>query len=145
MAHKLLVPAVTFLLLLLLACGGEKGGPDKNQGQVTSPAVADKEPGIEEVPVVDEFPVVANTVKPVYPEEDKKNGVEGKVFLKILVDKEGNVKKAVVTSRTQGSLAMEHAAIEAAKQFTFKPATVKNQPVEIWVSIPFAFKLAEKK
>lgn len=145
MANTLLHVAASLLLLALLACGGEKKPGEPNQGQVTSPPLAEKEPGIDETIDVDEFPAVTKSVNPVYPEEAKTNGIEGTVYLKILVDKEGNVKKAVVTKRTDGSVALEQAAMDAAKQWTFKPATIKKQPVEIWVSIPFKFKLADKK
>jgi TonB family protein len=145
MARSLLYFTGSLLLLALFACSGEKKPAGQNQEQVTSPALTDKEPGIEETIDVDEFPAVTKSVNPVYPEEAKKNGIEGTIVLKVLVDKDGNVKKAEVTRRTDGSVALEQAAIDAAKQWTFKPATIKKQPVQIWVSLPFKFKLSEKK
>jgi len=36
-------------------------------------------------------------------------------------------------------------ALEAAKQFIFTPAYMNNGPVAVWVSVPFKFKLADKK
>jgi TonB family protein len=144
MARILLYFAGSILLFALLACSGEKKPAGQNQEQVTSAALSDKEPGIEETIEVDEFPAPTKTVNPEYPEEAKKAGAEGTVYLKVLVGKDGIVKKAVVT-KTDGSVALEQAAINAAKQWTFKPATVKKQPVEIWVSLPFKFKLTEKK
>jgi periplasmic protein TonB len=145
MARILLYFAGSLLLLTLFACSGEKKPAEQHQEQVTSPALSDKEPGINEVMDVDEMPTITKSVNPEYPEDAKKAGIEGAVILKILVNKEGNVRKAVVTNRTDGSVAMEQAAVNAVKQWTFKPATIKKQPVEMWVSIPFKFKLAEKK
>jgi len=36
-------------------------------------------------------------------------------------------------------------AVEAAKQWLFTPAYMNNGPVAVWVSIPFRFKLADRK
>jgi len=144
MTRILLYFAGSLLLLALFACSGEKKPAEQHQEQVTSPSFSDKEPGIDEMIDVDEFPTPTKTVNPEYPEEAKKAGIEGIVQLKVLVDKEGNVKKAIVT-KTNGSVVLEQAALNAAKQWTFKPATIKKQPVEIWVSLPFKFKLTEKK
>jgi len=96
---------------------------------------------------VDEQPVPIKQVQPHYPELARRSGVEGTVWLKVLVSKEGKVKDVNVmsvssnlkNSGTPGGL--EEAAMEAARQWTFKPAMMKNKPVEVWVSIPFKFKL----
>jgi len=33
----------------------------------------------------------------------------------------------------------------AAKEYRFTPSEIKGKPVAVWVTIPFKFKLAEKK
>jgi protein TonB len=145
MAHKILFAFFVASVLALVACSGENAAPDNRPEQVTSPGPGAVEPNIDEMIEVDEFPSPLKTVNPEYPEDARVKGVEGTVWLKILVDKEGFVNKAVVAKRTDGSEAMEQAAIDAAKQWTFKPATVKKEPVSIWVAIPFRFKLGDKK
>jgi TonB family protein len=145
MENRPLFPATTIALLLLVACSGEKKAPEQTQGQVTSSTVSTSEPRMDSVINLDEPPAIVKKVEPVYPKDDKEGNIEGSVWLTVLVSKEGTVKKAVVASRKDGSQSMEKAAIDAAMQFTFTPARIKNQPVEVWVSIPFKFKLAEKK
>lgn len=135
--------AIVALSFLLAACGGENPAPDTTQEQVTAPEPA--EPDIDAMIEVDEYPSPLTTVNPAYPEDARTKGVEGTVWLKVLVDRKGTVAKAVVAKRTDGSESMERAAIDAAKQWTFKPATVKAETVSIWVAIPFKFKLGDKK
>jgi TonB family protein len=140
-----LVVLGTFLAFVAFGGCEEQKAPGEKQAQVTSPSLSETEPGINEVINVDEFPSIVKRVNPVYPEEAMKNGIEGTVLIKVLVGKDGTVKKAVATEGKEKNESFERAAIDAVKQFTFTPALIKHQPVEIWVSIPFKFKLAEKK
>jgi TonB family protein len=104
--------------------------------------------GQEEIPPPDfvEFdkaPAIIKRVNPVYPEIARKAGLEGTVWVKMWVDKEGKVKKAVI--QKSGSEIFDQSALDAATQFVFQPALNKNSPVEVWVSIPFHFKLTGSK
>ncbi len=65
--------------------------------------------------------------------------MEGTVYLKLWVDREGKVRKAVVLKSDADVL--EQPAIDAAMQFVFTPAMQHNGPVSVWVSIPFRFNL----
>jgi TonB family protein len=143
MLHKLILLTATFSLLTLVACTSDQKAPE--QKQVTSPSLSESEPGIDDKIDVDEFPWILNRVNPVYPEDALKKGIEGTVWIKALVSKKGDVKKAVVIKGIDGSESLEKAAFDAAMQMTFKPALLKNQPVEMWVAIPFKFKLASGK
>ncbi len=78
---------------------------------------------------------------PVYPEIARRAGVEGTVWVKIWVDKEGKPKKAQVL-KSDAQL-FEQPAIEAAMKWKFTPAIMNNGPVAVWVSIPFKFKLTQ--
>ncbi len=134
-------------VLAFVACVGctDQRTPGPKQEQVTSPSLSEAGPGINEVINVNEFPTIVTRVNPVYPEDAKRKGIEGTVLIKVLVSKDGTVKQAVATEGKDRNESLEQAAIDAVKQFTFTPALIKKQPVEIWVSIPFKFKLAEKK
>jgi periplasmic protein TonB len=99
-------------------------------------------PPADFVPVEKE-PVVVKKVEPRYPELAMRAGLEGKVWVKIWVDKEGKPKQVVVLK--SDAEIFNEPAIEAAKQFVFTPAYMNNGPVSVWVSIPFRFKLADKK
>lgn len=92
---------------------------------------------------VEKEPVVVKKVEPKYPELAMRAGLEGKVWVKIWVDKEGRSKQ-VVLLKSDAEIFNEP-AIEAAKQFVFTPAYMNNGPVSVWVSVPFKFKLADKR
>jgi protein TonB len=99
-------------------------------------------PPADFVPVEKE-PEIVKKVEPKYPELAMRAGLEGKVWVKIWVDKEGKPKQVVVLK--SDAEIFNEPAIEAAKQFLFTPAYMNNGPVSVWVSIPFRFKLADKK
>lgn len=104
--------------------------------------IEDDTPPADFVPVEKE-PVVVKKVEPKYPELAMRAGLEGKVWVKIWVDKEGKPKQVVVLK--SDAEIFNEPAIEAAKQFLFTPAYMNNGPVAVWVSVPFKFKLAEHK
>ncbi len=107
--------------------------------QVESDIKIDEEaPPADFVPVEKE-PVIVKEVKPKYPEIALRAGLEGNVYVKVWVDKEGKVKKVVVLK--SDAEIFNQAAIEAAEQFVFTPAIMQNKPVPVWVSIPFRFRL----
>ena len=81
-------------------------------------------------------------VEPKYPELAMRAGLEGKVWVKIWVDKEGKPKQVVVLK--SDAEIFNEPAVEAAKQWLFTPAYMNNGPVAVWVSIPFRFKLTGK-
>ena len=102
--------------------------------------IEDDAPPADFVPV-EKQPEVVKKVEPKYPELAMRAGLEGKVTVKIWVDKEGKVKQVVVL-KTDAEIFNE-AAVEAAKQWVFTPAYMNNGPVAVWVSVPFKFKLKE--
>jgi protein TonB len=100
--------------------------------------VVEDEPGMDEFVAVEVSPVPIKKVEPTYPDLARKAGVEGKVFVKVLVDKEGKVKKAAIM---MGPDIFHESAITAAKQWVFKPAIQRDKPIAVWVALPFHFKL----
>jgi TonB family protein len=86
-------------------------------------------------------PELIKQVKPVYPSICVNAGLEGRVFLNLLLDFDGHVKKVEI-SKTSGNNALDEAAMEAAAQFIFSPALSPNgKPVRVWVSYPVTFSL----
>jgi len=92
---------------------------------------------------VEKEPVVVKKVEPKYPELAMRAGLEGKVWVKIWVDKEGKAKQVLIMK--SDAEIFNEPAIEAAKQFVFTPAYMNNGPVSVWVSVPFKFRLVDKK
>jgi protein TonB len=88
---------------------------------------------------VEQQPVPVKQVNPEYPEIARRAGVEGTVWVKILVDKEGKAKKAVIM-KSDNEIFNEN-AIKAAMGWVFTPAMMNNGPVAVWAAVPFRFKL----
>jgi periplasmic protein TonB len=104
--------------------------------------IDDEGPPADFVPYEKE-PQIVKKVEPKYPDLAMRAGLEGKVIVKIWVDKEGKVKQVVVLK--SDAEIFNEPSIEAAKQFVFTPAYMNNGPVAVWVSFPFRFKLTDKK
>jgi protein TonB len=104
--------------------------------------IDDDAPPADFVPYEKE-PQIVKRVEPKYPELAMRAGLEGKVTVKIWVDKEGKVKQVVVLK--SDAEIFNEPAVEAAKQFVFTPAYMNNGPVAVWVSFPFRFKLTDRK
>jgi protein TonB len=103
---------------------------------VVSAPSGDEEPGIDDNVVVQVPPVAVVQVEPEYPKAAREVGLQGTVFVKVLVDKEGKVKKAVPL---RGPEMFYQSACAAAMKWVFKPAIQKDKPVAVWVMIPFHF------
>jgi len=117
---------------------GTEGGVEIEQ-DIT---IDEDAPPADFVPVEKE-PQVIKKVEPKYPELAMRAGLEGKVWVKIWVDKEGKPKQVVVIK--SDAEIFNEPAVDAAKQFLFTPAYMNNGPVAVWVSVPFKFKLADRK
>jgi protein TonB len=76
----------------------------------------------------------------VYPEIARKAGVEGRVFIKVLIDQQGRVVDTQVV-KSLGNNGCDEAAISAIKSVRWKPAKQRDKPVKVWVSIPVVFML----
>jgi len=117
----------------------DAGGPV----EITQDIKIDEDaPPADFVPVEKE-PQAVKKIEPKYPELAMRAGLEGKVWVKIWVDKEGKPKQVVILK--SDAEIFNEPAVEAAKQWVFTPAYMNNGPVAVWVSIPFRFKLADRK
>ncbi len=80
--------------------------------------------------------------KPEYPARARREGKEGRVLLRVLVDEQGK-SKSVEVDDSSGSEALDRAAAEAIKRWRFSPARYGNKSVESWVKIPIDFRLTD--
>jgi TonB family protein len=83
----------------------------------------------------------SETPQPIYPESARREGREGRVILRVLIDDQGRSKEVEV-NRSSGSEALDRAAAEAIKRWRFHPARHGANSVESWVRIPIEFRLA---
>lgn len=74
-----------------------------------------------------------------YPEIAKQAGIEGEVFLQILIDKTGKVRDVRVLKSS--FKAFEEVASRAAWRSVWKPAIQNTTPVAVWVTKPVRFRL----
>ena len=102
----------------------------------------DETPDINAFTPVEKQPEVVVSVPPVYPDLAKRAGVEGTVYVKILVNKQGKAIKAVIMK--SDSEVFNQPAIDAAMKFVFTPAIQHKSPVMVWVVVPFKFKLNQQ-
>ena len=86
-------------------------------------------------PVEREF--LIQPVDAVYPAAARANGQRGTVVLQVLVGRDGSVLDAKFL---QGSLIFARAAIEAVKQYRFKPYLMNGRPVSVQSVITLNFK-----
>jgi len=92
---------------------------------------------------VDKTPELISKLNPEYPKLAKLAGIEGTVYLKLLIDEKGNVAKAKVEQGVKDMI--DESALKAAKTAKFSPAILKDKPIKVWVVLPIAFKLALDK
>ncbi len=120
------------------ALGNDIGG----QAQITQDIkIESEDPGMDAFVAVEKYPEMVVSVKPEYPEIAKRAGITGRVFVKVLVDKEGKPKRAVVI-KTDSDL-FNDAAIAAAMKSAFTPALQNNHPIAVWIVLPYKFQLQE--
>lgn len=97
----------------------------------------DEEPA-EFVPV-EKYPEAVKIVQPKYPDLAMRAGVEGVVYVKAWVDREGKVRKTLIVK--SDAEVLDQAAMEAVQQWVFTPAIMNKGPVSVWVTVPVRFKL----
>jgi protein TonB len=135
--------ALIFLLIMLslpVLSQNKKKAPHKTAPN-KSAVKTDSTDGTKQFTEVDEMPTPVKTAKAEYPEDARKAGVEGTVWVNILVGTDGTVKDVTALKMNDGSPEIKQSALDAAKQYTFKPAMKNNKPVQVWVTMPFRFKL----
>jgi protein TonB len=83
-----------------------------------------------------------DTPRPDYPESARREGREGLVLLRVLVDDQGRSKKVEIHKSSDSEI-LDRAAVEAIKRWRFHPARYGDKPVESWLRIPIEFRLAD--
>ena len=84
----------------------------------------------------------AYSPKPEYPDSARKEGHEGTVVLRVLVDEKGR-SKSLEVDRSSGFQTLDKAALNTVRDWRFNAARHGNQHVEAWVKIPIVFRLAD--
>jgi len=81
-------------------------------------------------------------VKPEYTKEMLENRVEGVVRVKVLVDIDGKVKRAIVLDDL--GYGSKEQVSKACFKMTFEPARRGEEPVSVWIMIRFRFEMLDQ-
>lgn len=82
--------------------------------------------------------VVAKTLPPVYPEEAKARGIQGKVVLSATIGKDGRVSDL---RGIEGNILLLEAAQAAVSQWEYRQFILSDQPVVVITEVEVTFKL----
>jgi len=99
-------------------------------------------PAPDDFVAVEVYPEFIYKQVPEYPRLAKQAGITGTVWVKALVDEEGNVIKAIV-GKSSGVASLDEAAVEAALKNKFKPGIQNGRPVKVWVTYEMEFTLSK--
>ena len=83
---------------------------------------------------------LTNKVLPIYPPLAKSVRLQGAVVLAIVIGKDGSVEEIKLVS---GHPLLAPAAMEAVKQWTYKPTMLNGQPVQVQTQVTVNFSLAD--
>jgi TonB family protein len=84
--------------------------------------------------------LLVNKVNPTYPPDARDQRIQGAVILQATIDKEGNVANLQLIS---GHPLLAPAAIEAVKQWKYRPYLLNGNPVEVNTQVQVNFTLIE--
>ena len=121
--------------------GGMPGGvPPGEEGGIVSNVPADPDrPGVVRVSQGVMAGLLVSKVAPDYPADAKQARIQGTVVMKVIVDKEGNVANIQLIS---GHPILAPAAIDAVKQWKYRPFLLNGMPVEVETQVLVNFTLA---
>jgi protein TonB len=82
--------------------------------------------------------VLIHKVQPEYPASAKAKHIEGDVIVRLVVDKAG---KVIEVSRLKGDEELAGAAMDAVRQWKFRPYLLNGEPIEIETTATLNFHL----
>ncbi len=82
--------------------------------------------------------------KPNYPDQAKREGWEGMVLLRVLINSHGEP-ATIEVNRSSGFDVLDLAALKTVRGWRFHPAHYGQKRVESWVKIPIIFRLADAR
>ena len=121
--------------------GDAPGGipPGVQGGVISNVPVEPDRPGVVRVSQGVMAGLLVSKVAPDYPADAKQARIQGTVVMRVIVDKEGNVANIQLIS---GHPILAPAAIDAVKQWKYRPFLLNGMPVEIETQVTVNFTLA---
>jgi protein TonB len=87
------------------------------------------------------MPAIVKEVKPDYTPEAKKAGIQGNVEMSVVVKDDGTVGDVRVSKSLDEKYGLDAQAVNAMKQWLFKPGSKDGKPVPVRVSVEMTFRL----
>jgi TonB family protein len=128
--------AVTVLFTVIL-CQAQNNENKSKDGVYEQVEVMPEYPGGEQALMND----LIGSIK--YPDEAKKNGIQGKVFVSFVVDEQGKVTNAKIERGVNPALDAESLRVGNGLK-TWKPGTEKGKAVKVAYTIPINYALDGK-
>lgn len=92
--------------------------------------------------LVNQMPSLESEYRIPYPEEARKNSIEGPVVMDLLIDQNGKVRKVDLISGPGHGL--NEAALKAVENFKFRPAQMNQQNVAVRIRYTYRFVLENR-
>jgi protein TonB len=132
--RRLLILPVILLVLPLCAQEAQQKAEPPAGTQTQRPKRVRVSEGVSQALLIKKVP-------PEYPAEARKQHVQGQVLLKARISDEGDVLELVLIS---GDPALAPAAIDAVRQWKYKPYFLNGEPVEVETQVHVNFVLSPK-
>jgi len=126
------------VLIVALAAAVSIAQQSGNEGSAPGPAQPTKPPRVRVSEKVSQA-LLIKAVPPKYPDAARNAGIQGVVVLKALIDKDGNVEDVTLIS---GHSWLAPAAIDAVKQWKYKPFLLNGEPVWVETQVTVNFTLS---
>jgi TonB family protein len=124
--------------------GVEPSGGIGSKAAVVADSSDDRLPADSFV-ALDSVPQCIQQTQPVYPKADFEAGRTGIVWIKLLINRQGLVRRSLVLKLNGATEAMGKAATDAALGWTFRPAVLKGKAIACWVSMKVQFTIKERE
>ena len=131
-----------FTILAALALSGLAMGQTQDQASPNQPPTSQTQPDAPEhvrVQAGVTRGMLIKKVPPKYPKKARKNHIEGTVILHAKISKEGDIADLSVIS---GDPMLTQAALDAVKEWKYRPYLVEGKPVAVETEIRVNFQLA---
>lgn len=143
-------PRVTAPIDAPMTTGGDgvlasaQPGPPAPPASTNAPGNAPSGPSIAALPpdgvTQTAVPRGGYQVRPSYPSNARRLGIQGTTLLSVFVAADGRVADVVV-KQSAGHPDLDHAAADAVKRWRFEPARRGSEAVAMWVLLPVEFRL----
>ena len=84
-------------------------------------------------------PLVLHSVQPEFTEQARAANLQGNVEIQLIVDSEGNPQN--IRAIRHLGMGLDEKAMEAVRQYKFKPAMYQGHPVAVQIVVELAFHL----